>query len=481
MAEQSLKDKTANGLFWGGVSNGMQQLLGMLFGIYLARTLNAEDYGLVGMLAIFSGIASTIQECGFTSALTNKQDIKHDDYNAVFWFSFLSSLVLYIILFYAAPFIALFYNKPELTKLSRVVFLAFLIGGVGVAHNAYLFKNLMVKERAKIDVLSIFISGATGISLALMGFKYWSLAIQSVMYLLVGTVLRWYYTPWRPSFRVDFTPLSSMIGFSLKLFLTNMFNQINNNLYSLILGRFYGAIDVGYYSQGQKWMVMGHSFVGGMINNVAQPILVQVTNDVDRQRSVFRKMLRFGAFISFPLLLGLGFVSKEFIAITLGDKWLPASPFLQLFCIWGSVGFMWTLYTNLLISYGKSALYMYGMIITGCLQVLFAFLMYPFGVIPMVFSYISVFFVTLFVWHLYAYRLIGITILMLAKDIMPFLLVTIASFAASYMFSYRLENIYLIFISKIVVSALFYTIVLWFSGSVVFKESLRFVLNKLSL
>ena len=120
MAEQTLKEKTAKGLFWGGLSNGVQQLLGMLFGIYLARMLNAEDYGLLGMLAIFSGIANTIINSGFTVALANKKGVSDREYNAVFWFMVLTGLIVYIILFFAAPLISSFYERPELTNLSRV-------------------------------------------------------------------------------------------------------------------------------------------------------------------------------------------------------------------------------------------------------------------------------------------------------------------------------------------------------------------------
>ena len=150
MAEQSLKDKTAKGLFWGGVSNGVQQLLGMLFGIYLARTLNAEDYGLVGMLAIFSGIASTIINSGFSVALTNKLDATHKDYNAVFWFSFVVSICLYIVLFFSAPLIASFYDRQELVNLSRVIFASFLFSGMAIVPHVILFKQLQVKMQAKI-------------------------------------------------------------------------------------------------------------------------------------------------------------------------------------------------------------------------------------------------------------------------------------------------------------------------------------------
>lgn len=159
MAEQSLKDKTAKGLFWGGVSNGVQQLLGMLFGIYLARTLNAEDYGLVGMLAIFSGIAGTIINSGFTVALTNKQEVTHKEYNAVFWFMVFTGLLLYVILFFSAPLIAGFYKRPELIALSRVLFISFFLAGIAGVPYTVMFRKLMVKEQAKIDIVSLLLSG----------------------------------------------------------------------------------------------------------------------------------------------------------------------------------------------------------------------------------------------------------------------------------------------------------------------------------
>ena len=168
MAEQTLKEKTAKGLFWGGLSNGVQQILNALFGLVLARVLDASDYGMVGMLAIFSAIASTIQESGFTAALTNQKKIKHKDYNAVFWFSSLTGVLFYLVLFFCAPLIAKFYDKPELIGLSRIAFLGFLFGGFGIASNAYLFKTLMIKERAKIDIVSLICSGLIGY----FGFKW---------------------------------------------------------------------------------------------------------------------------------------------------------------------------------------------------------------------------------------------------------------------------------------------------------------------
>ena len=297
MAEQSLKDKTAKGLFWGGVSNGVQQLLGMLFGIYLARILNAEDYGLVGMLAIFTGIAGSIINSGFTVALTNKVDATHKEYNAVFWFTFFVGLFIYILLYFCAPLISSFYGRSELTPLSRVLFLSFFFSGIASVPYTVMFKRLMVKEQAKIDVFSLLLSGIIGVFLAMKGMAYWALAIQSMVYISVNSLLKCIVSPWRPTFEFDFRPLKDMFSFSVKLFFTNVFTQINNNVFSVLLGRLYNAAQVGYYTQGYKWMSMGNTFLSGMINSVAQPVLVEVREDRERQLHVFRN----GSFCGFCL------------------------------------------------------------------------------------------------------------------------------------------------------------------------------------
>ena len=160
-------------------------------------------------------------------------------------------------------------------------------------------------------------------------------------------------------------------------------------------GNFYSPQQLGYYSQGQKWMGMGHQLIGGMISSVAQPVLVQVKDEKERQVLVFRKMVRFGAFISFPAMLGLAFVAKEFIWVLLGEKWLDSVPFLQLFCIWGAVGYLSQLYVNLLMTHERSDVYLLGMILIGSLQILVVYILYPFGIFNMVMGYISVYFISI--------------------------------------------------------------------------------------
>jgi O-antigen/teichoic acid export membrane protein len=476
--EQTLKAKTAKGLFWGGISNGVQQLVGAVFGIAIARILSPGDYGLVGMLAIFTAIANTILESGFTSALTNKKEIKHEDYNAVFWFSLIAGVVLYILLFFCAPLIAWFYDKPALTNLSRVVFLNFLINGTTVAHHSIMFKKMMVKERAKIDITSVSISGLFGLVLALNGFAYWGLALQSVSFTVIAVILRWRYAPWKPSFHIDFKPLKEMFGFSFKLFLTNIFMQISNNVFSVLLGKFYHEKQVGYYSQGNKWMQLGYSTIGGMINSVAQPVFVESKDDKGRLLMIFRKMLRFGALISFPAMLGLAFIGKEFILITIGEKWLESVPFLQLLCIWGAFGYVWVLYTFLLMSFGKSNIYLYGNLAVCGLQLLCAAFLFPFGIFPMLTAYVVCYFVGLLIWHYFVNRLIGIRLWQVLKDVLPYLLITAGCFFIAWLVTRNVQNLYLLCGLKIAVVAALYILIMKYSHSTIFKESMAFLTKR---
>ncbi|MDR1436917.1 MAG: oligosaccharide flippase family protein, partial [Candidatus Symbiothrix sp.] len=244
MAESSLKQKTAKGLFWGGINSGAQQVLAVAFGIYLARTLNADDYGLVGLLAIFTGIASTIINSGFSVALTNKQDAKHEDYNAVFWFSFFSGIILYFALFFSAPLIAAYFERPELINLSRVLFTTFFIGGLGIVPYTLMFKNLMTKHQAIIEIISISVSLLTGVFLAAKGFSYWALAVQSLVQVFLATALRFIVLPWRPTLTFRFSPLKSMFPFSIKILFTGIFMQISANIFSVLLGKIYNATQV---------------------------------------------------------------------------------------------------------------------------------------------------------------------------------------------------------------------------------------------
>ena len=478
MTEQSLKDKTAKGLFWGGLSNGIQQLLNLLFGIFLARLLTQEDYGMVGVLSIFSLIATALQESGFTSALANQKEIKNNDYNAVFWFSTLTGLSMYLILFSCAPLIAWFFETPELIPLARYTFLGFLISSTGIAHSAYLFRTLMVKQRAMASVIGLLLSGITGITLAYLGFSYWGIATQSLVYIATTTCCYWYFSPWRPTFHFDFSPLKSMFSFSSKLLITNIFTHIHNNVFSIILGKFYTIPDVGNYNQANKWNYMGHSFINGMVSSVAQPVLAQVSDDKERQLRVFRKMMRFTCFISFPAMLGLSFVAPELITITITDKWAESAKILQLLCISGAFIPVINLCSNLLISKGKSNIYMWSTISLVIFQLFVMLLCHPYGIHTMIIIYVTINISWLLIWHHFVQKEICYTLKKLIKDTTPYLLITSGAIAITDFCMTDCTNIFFRFIGKIGIVSILYLSAMWVSGSQTFKESLNYLLKR---
>jgi len=473
----TLKQKTATGLFWGGFSSGVQQLIGIVSGIFMARILNIEDYGLYQMLLIFTAIASIIINSGFSIALTNKQDANQRDYNAVFWFTFFVGLFLYIVLFFAAPLIAEFYKEPALINMSRVLFISFFVGGIGTVSYTIMFKRMMVKQQAIIEITALLTAVCIGIFAAVKGLAYWALVIQSVVHISLASFLRFWIAPWKPTWEFKLSPIREMFSFSSKVFITNLFVQINNNFLSVIIGRLFDKEQLGIYGQGKKWADMGNQFLGGMINSIAQPVLVQISNDKDRQTGVLRKMIRFGAFVSFPLMLGLALIAKEFIVISIGEKWLPSVPFLQLFCIWCAFAYLLSIFTNVVYSHGKSDIYMKITILTGVLQLVAVLCLYPVGLFWMVIAYVGISFSALLLWQRYVYQLIGLKLRDILKDILPYLGITLACLLIAWVATRNIHNMYWLLVFKITISAFLYIFVMKMSRSVIFKESVEFLMN----
>ena len=481
MSETSLKEKTAKGLFWGGFSNGMQQLLNLGFGIVLARLLDVSDYGMVGMLTVFSAIAAALQEGGFISALTNRKDALHKDYNAVFWFSALCSITLYILLFFAAPLIADFYKTPELIPLSRLLFLSFVISSLSIAPRAYLFRNLKIKETTIISISSLCVSGSIGIILAANGFAYWGIALQTISFVTMVTILNFYFSHWRPKPQLNFSPIKEMIGFSSKMIITNIFTIINNNLFSVLLGKFYSEREVGNFTQANKWNGMGHTTITGMINGIAQPVFTRVSDDKARQLAVFRKLLRFTAFISFPAMFGLSLVAKELIIIAITEKWIDSAYIMQILCIWGAFIPIINLFSNLIISRGHSSVYMWSTIGLSVLQLAAVCAMYPYGLEWMLRIFVAINIGWLFVWFGFVKREIDLKLGDMLKDISPYLLLSVALVTAAYYITRPIGNLYLSMITKVTFVAGLYALALWKLQSVIFRESIEFLLKKKKL
>ena len=477
MPNSDLKSKTAKGLFWGGLNNGLQQVLNLVFGIFLARLLTPSDYGMVGMLTIFSLIASSLQESGFTSALINRKEIKVEDYNSVFWFSLLISISLYAILFFAAPLIARFYNTPELTRLARYSFLGFVIASFGIAPSAYLTKKLQIKQKSAVTVFAIILSCTVGIIMAFNGFAYWGIATQGLIYVTVHSLCYWCMMDWRPSFKVSFGPVKEMLPFSLKLVVTNIFRIISDNIFSVLLGRFYSKTDVGMFNQASKWRNMGTSIINGTVSGVSQPVLVESDSEKQRQLMVIRKLMRFTAFASFPAMFGLALIAPEFIEIAITDKWADSAEYLRILCISGAFMPVASLIASLILSRGKSRVYMWVNVVQCLVQIMALISVYRLGLMVMIIVNVVIDILWLLVWNYFAEREIGYKTTLLMKDLLPFAAISVVTMALTYVITMNITNIYLLVVSRVILAIAIYTIIMKCSRAVIFNESMEYLKN----
>ena len=467
---QNLKEKTAQGLFWAFLSSGGIQLLNLIIGIFLARLLSPGEYGIVGMLAIFTVLANNLQESGFGVALVNIKNIKHNDYNSVFWFNIAVSLFLYAVLFLCAPLIAAFFHQPCLTSLSRFIFLGFIFAAISIVPNAVLTRALRVKEKAIVSLLALLISGSVAVIMAFKGFSYWSLATQQVLYNVVICVGRYYCARWMPSLHIDFTPVKRMFSFSYKVLITAILTTINNNVLTVIFGRLFPAQAVGNYYQANKWNTMANQLVSNTLSQVAQPVLTRINDDTERQRRVLGKMLRFTAFLAFPAMFGLALVAPQLILITIGDKWVDCIPLLQILCLSGAFIPFYTVYQNLFLSMGKSDTFMWLSICQIAIMLLMVFACRQFGITAMVIAFACINILWLLVWQYFLSRLIGYRYMNMFRDLMPFLLISLFVMAATYIVTSSISNLYLMISARVVVAVLLYVLVMKLSGAKIYAE-----------
>lgn len=491
---ETLKDKAAKGFVWGALSNGATQLLNAIFGIVIARRLSEDDYGIIGLLTIFALIATSLQDSGFVTALTNKRDATHRDYNSVFWFNIGLGAIIYVIMFFCAPLISDFYDEPLLTDLSRYYFIAIFVASFSIVPRAILFRKLKQKELAIMGLLSLLISGTVGVTMAYNDMAYWGIATQTLTFNLCVVIFSWIISHWKPSFDITFQPVREMFAFSSKMLVTNIFNNINNNVFSVVLGKFYTKTEVGFYNQANKWNIMGASTITGMVQGVAQPTFVQVGDDKERLCRTFRKMLRFTCFVCFPVMFGLSLIAQEFIVILIKEKWLPSAHLMQMLCVGGAFLPIATLYFNLIISRGKSNIYMYNVISQGCLILativgvnymfdnidvdIMSYHLSLSNIDLMVLSYVSIIILWTCIWHFFLKREIGLSFVDAGKDILPFMLLAMATMIITYFITKPLDNIYVLLIARIITAAIIYVGALWILGAEILRECLGYVLKR---
>ncbi|APG59268.1 MOP flippase family protein [Christiangramia salexigens] len=352
----NFKKETLNGISWSVISQGIRLVLNLLITSVLARLLLPEDYGILGMVTVATGFLMVLKDFGFGAALVQKKEVEAIEYDSVFWLNVIIGLFLAIIVFLAAPLIANFYNESAIIPVARLISVSFIINSILVIPNNILLKRLNFKYLFFSDLSALLVSGITAILFAYYNFSYWSLVAQNLALQISTLIAVFYFSQWRPRFRFSKTALQDLTSFSLPLIADKSINYWVRNVDYLLIGKFLGKADLGYYTKAYTLMMLPVRQLSGTISKVMFPSFSTIQNDLARVRSVFLKISGVIALVSFPLM-GLLFISaEEVILILFGSNWEQSIPIFRVLCLLGAIQSISTLSGNIYLSQGKTKL-----------------------------------------------------------------------------------------------------------------------------
>lgn len=429
----SLKNKTVKGTIWSTLERFSVQGIQFIVMIIMARILTPADYGLVGMLSIFIAVSQSLIDSGFSQALIRKQDRSEIDNSTVFYFNIGVGIVLYFILFFSAPLIAKFYNEPQLIPITRVVGLSLVFNSLAVVQRALLTVKLDFKTQAKASFVGAIISGGIGITMAYTGFGVWAIVCQQISNLAIITILLWILSHWKPIWAYSWKSFKELFGFGSKLLASGLLNTVFKNIYLIIIGKFFRASDLGYYTRAHQFTDFASSNITGIFQRVTYPVLCTIQNDDEHLSDVYRRLLRTSAFIIFPLMMGLAAVAKPMVISFLTEKWIFSAIIIQILCfsqMWYPVH---AINLNLLQVKGRSDLFLKLEIIKKIILVLILCITLPLGLLPMCFGMIASSLIALVINTYYTGKLIHLGFFKQMKDLFPTLILSMVTGAIVYL------------------------------------------------
>lgn len=375
-----------NNFIWRFAERCGAQLVTFIVSIVLARILTPEDYGVVALATVFTSILQVFVDSGLGTALIQKKKADDLDFSSVFYFNFVVCIVLYIIMFFTAPFISVFYNDSSLTSIVRVASLTIVISGVKGIQQAYVSRNMLFKRFFFATLGGTIFSAVIGIGLAYAGFGVWAIVAQQLSNTAIDTLILWITVKWRPKKMFSIKRLKELLNFGWKLLISSLFNTVYNNLRNLIIGKYYSSADLAYYNQGDKFPNLIVTNINSSIDSVLLPTLSSAQDEKKRVKSMTRRAIKTSTYIMAPLMMGLAFCATPIVRLILTEKWMPCVPYLQIFCI---TYMFWPIHTanlNAINAMGRSDYFLKLEIVKKAIGMLLLLSTMHFGVMVMAYS-----------------------------------------------------------------------------------------------
>lgn len=476
---ESLKNKTVKGTVWSSLDAFLGQGITFLVGLVLARLLSPEEYGLIAIITIFISVFNSIVDSGFSNALIRKQDATEADYNTVFYTNLVISAVLSTALFFGAPLIADFFSRPQLTPLTKAMSSVVIINAFAIVQNIRLTKNIDFKTKTKVSLIASLTSGVIGIAMAFGGFGVWSLVAQQISKQLLNSVFLWFFIRWMPKLLFSWKSFKEMFDFGWKLLVSGLINTIWTEIYQVIIGKFYQPQTLGQYTRAQQFSSIFSSNLTSIIQRVSYPVLSQLQDDKERLKSGYKRIIKITMLVSFVLMLGLAAIAKPMILVLIGDKWLPAVPFLQILCFNMMLYPLHSINLNMLQVQGRSDLFLKLEIVKKIVGVIPLCLGIFVNIYYMLIGSVFVGFFSYFLNARYSGPFLNYSIKEQVKDIMPGFSIALLVALPVYAISYLPLNPFILLPMQLLVGLLIVLILCEKAGLEEYKEIKSIVLGLL--
>ena len=468
---KTLRERTISGMIW----NAMERFGGSLFlfisNLVLARLLSPDDFGCVGMLLVFISVSDAVVDGGFGSALIQKKNPTAIDYSTVFYWNILLSFFLYGILYLSSPIIADFYRIPLLSDVLKMQGIVLLFNAFTLVQQNVLKKQIAFKKIAKINLSAIVIGTCTGILFAFAGFGVWCLVIKSLTTALVQCIIYWTSSHWRPQWVFSWVSFKSLFRFGSFVFFTSIVNTLYANIISLIIGKSFSAITLGYYTQARKLEDIPRQSLSAVVQNVTFPVFSQMQDNLNQLREAMRKCLKALAFITFPLMLLMFIIAEPLFLLLFTEKWRPSVPYFQILCMYGYIMVIIELNGNVLKSLGEGKFFLLARTLQKVIGILLVLGGLKWGMKGLLAGYVLSQYVGFIILTTVSGRVIQYGTLQQMKDLFPIFIISITTAAITYFLTSLLSGAhYLILLAFGIVV---YIVIYLISAKVLHLESFK--------
>lgn len=466
----TLKQKTFHGIIWSAIERFSVQGIQFIIMIVMARVLMPSDYGMIGMLSIFMALGQTIIDSGFSNALIRKLDRNESDYSTVFYFNIIVGIILYLLLYLLSPYIAKFYNKPELIHLTKISALNLFFNSLSVVQRAKFTIQLNFRTQAKASLSAVLISGIVGISMAYLGYGVWALVWQSVLNSCIGTIMFWFLSRWSPKRKFSLQSFKSLFDFGSKLLVSGILQTIYRNIYSLVIGKKFTSSDLGYFTRAEQFAQYPSSNLTGIVQRVSYPVLSEIQHDSERFIYIYRKFLRLSGYIVFPLMIGVASIAHPLVNCLLTEKWNFTVLLLQILCF----AYMWypidAINLNLLQVKGRSDLFLKLEIVKKIIGVVTLMLTIHLGIIAICYGLVFSSIMELVVDTYYTKKLINFGLWEQMKNLIPAIIYSLSMGGVILLIIHFIDSNIMKIFCGIVIGIMYYFLVSYFTKSQDLRE-----------